>query len=35
MLVAVVGGLGDVGRTYLWTLGSAVYDGIKIDWDVL
>jgi putative ABC transport system permease protein len=35
LLVAVLGGLGGVGLTYLWSLGSPVYYGIKIDWDVL
>ena len=35
LLVAVVGGLGGVGLTYLWSLGSPVYYGIKIDWGVL
>jgi putative ABC transport system permease protein len=34
LLVAVVGGLGGVGLTYLWSLGSAVYYGIKIEWGV-
>jgi putative ABC transport system permease protein len=32
LLVAVLGGLGGVGLTYLWSLGSPVYYGIKIDW---
>ena len=27
--------LGGVGLTYLWSLGSPVYYGIKIDWGVL
>ena len=35
LLVAVLGGLGGVGLTYLWTLGSPVYYGIKIDWGLL
>jgi putative ABC transport system permease protein len=35
LLVVVLGGLGGVGLTYLWSLGSPVYYGIKIDWDVL
>jgi putative ABC transport system permease protein len=35
LLVAVLGGLGGVGLTYLWSLGSPVYYGIKIDWSVL
>jgi putative ABC transport system permease protein len=35
LLVAVVGGLGGVGLTYLWSLGSPVYYGIKIDWALL
>jgi putative ABC transport system permease protein len=34
LLVAVLGGLGGVGLTYLWSLGSPVYYGIKIDWGV-
>ena len=33
--VAVLGALGGVGLTYLWSLGSPVYYGIKIDWGVL
>ena len=35
LLVAVLGGLGGVGLTYLWSLGSPVYYGIKIEWGVL
>ena len=35
LLVAVLGALGGVGLTYLWSLGSPVYYGIKIDWGVL
>jgi putative ABC transport system permease protein len=35
LLVAVLGGLGGVGLTYLWSLGSPVYYGIKVDWAVL
>lgn len=35
LLVAVVGGLGGLGLTYLWSLGSPVYYGIKIGWGVL
>jgi putative ABC transport system permease protein len=35
LLVAVLGGLGGVGYTYLWSLGSPVYYGIKIEWGVL
>ncbi len=35
LLVAVLGWLGGVGLTYLWSLGSPVYYGFKIDWDVL
>ena len=35
LLVAVLGGLGGVGLTYLWSLASPVYYGIKIDWGVL
>ena len=34
LLVAVLGALGGVGLTYLWSLGSPVYYGIKIDWGV-
>jgi putative ABC transport system permease protein len=34
LLVAVLGGLGGVGLTYLWALGSPVYYGIKVDWGV-
>jgi putative ABC transport system permease protein len=34
LLVAVLGGLGGVGLTYLWSLGSPVYYGINIDWGV-
>ena len=33
-LVAVLGGLGGVGITYLWSLGSPVYYGITINWGV-
>jgi putative ABC transport system permease protein len=33
-VVAVMGGLGGVGLTYLWSLGSPVYYGIKIAWGV-
>ncbi len=33
-LVAVAAVLGGVGLTYLWSLGSPVYYGIKIDWGV-
>ena len=35
LLVAGVAMLGGVGLTYLWSLGSPVYYGIKIDWGVL
>ena len=35
LVVAVLGALGGVGLTYLWSLGSPVMYGIKIDWDVL
>ena len=35
VLAAVFGGLGGVGLSYLWALGSPVQYGIKIDWDVL
>ena len=35
LLVAVLGVLGGVGLTYLWSLGSPVFYGIKIDWGVL
>jgi putative ABC transport system permease protein len=34
LLVAVLGGLGGVGLTYLWSLGSPVYYGMKIAWGV-
>ncbi len=35
VLAAVFGGLGGIGLSYLWALGSPVQYGIKIDWDVL
>jgi putative ABC transport system permease protein len=35
MMVACLAVLGGVGLTYLWSLGSPVYYGIKIDWGVL
>ena len=35
LLVAGIAVLGGVGLTYLWSLGSPVYYGIKIDWGVL
>jgi putative ABC transport system permease protein len=35
VLVAVLGGLGGLGHLYLWSLGSPVYYGIKIDWGLL
>jgi putative ABC transport system permease protein len=35
VLVAGLAVLGGVGLTYLWSLGSPVYYGIKIDWGVL
>ncbi|GAA4476474.1 hypothetical protein GCM10023094_16460 [Rhodococcus olei] len=35
LLVAALGGLGGVGLTYLWSLGSPVYYGITIDWGLL
>ncbi|OBC17100.1 ABC transporter permease [Mycobacterium sp. 852013-50091_SCH5140682] len=35
LLVAVSGGLGGIGLTYLWSLGSPVYYGIKVGWAVL
>jgi putative ABC transport system permease protein len=35
MLVAGLAVLGGVGLTYIWSLGSPVYYGIKIDWGVL
>ncbi len=35
VLVAGVAVLGGVGLTYLWSLGSPVYYGIKIEWGVL
>jgi putative ABC transport system permease protein len=34
LVVAVLGGLGGVGLTYLWSLGSPVYYGFTIDWGV-
>jgi putative ABC transport system permease protein len=34
VLVACLAVLGGVGLTYLWSLGSPVYYGIKIDWGV-
>jgi putative ABC transport system permease protein len=35
LLVASLAVLGGVGLTYLWSLGSPVYYGIKIEWGVL
>jgi putative ABC transport system permease protein len=35
LLAAGVAVLGGVGLTYLWSLGSPVYYGIKIEWGVL
>ena len=35
LLVAGLAVLGGVGLTYLWSLGSAVFYGIKIEWGVL
>ena len=35
LLVAGLAVLGGVGLTYLWSLGSTVYYGIKIEWGVL
>jgi putative ABC transport system permease protein len=35
LLVASIAVLGGVGLTYLWSLGSSVYYGIKIEWEVL
>ena len=35
LTVAVLAVLGGVGLTYLWSLGSPVYYGIKIEWGVL
>jgi putative ABC transport system permease protein len=35
LLVAGIAVLGGVGLTYLWSLGSPVYYGIKIEWGVL
>ncbi len=35
LLVAVLGVLGGIGLTYLQSLGSPVFYGIKIDWGVL
>lgn len=32
LLVAALGGIGGVGLTYLWSLGSPVYYGIEIGW---
>lgn len=34
LVVAVLGGLGGVGLTYLWSLGSPVYYGFTIGWGV-
>ncbi|BBY62607.1 ABC transporter permease [Mycolicibacterium helvum] len=34
LLVASLAALGGVGLTYLWSLGSPVYYGIKIEWGV-
>jgi putative ABC transport system permease protein len=34
LLVAVLGGLGGMGLTYLWSLGSPVYYGITVNWGV-
>ncbi len=33
-LVAALAVLGGIGLTYLWSLGSPVYYGIRIDWGV-
>ena len=35
LLVAGLAVLGGVGLTYLWSLGSPVFYGIKIEWGVL
>jgi putative ABC transport system permease protein len=35
LLVSGLAVLGGMGLTYLWSLGSPVYYGIKIDWGVL
>ena len=35
LAAAVFGSLGGLGLTYLWTLGSPVYYGIKVHWAVL
>lgn len=35
VLVAILGGLGGIGITYLWSMGSPVYYGIDIGWAVL
>jgi len=35
VLVAGLAALGGVGLTYIWSLGSPVYYGIKIEWGVL
>jgi putative ABC transport system permease protein len=34
-LVAVLGGLGGLVHLYLWSLGSPVYYGVKLDWGLL
>jgi len=34
LLVAVLGGIGGVGLTYLWSLGSPVYYGWRVGWGV-
>jgi putative ABC transport system permease protein len=35
LLVAAIAVFGGVGLTYLWSLGSPVYYGIKIEWEAL
>lgn len=35
LLVAICGTLGGIGMTYLWSLGSPVYYGIKVEWAAL
>jgi putative ABC transport system permease protein len=35
LLVAGIAVFGGVGLTYLWSLGSPVYYGVKIEWGVL
>lgn len=35
LLAAVIGGLGGTFLSYLWSLGTPVYYGFKIDWELL